>query len=537
MKRIRLLAGLLTCLVPALATCGSEPRSALADGSSVDRSAWLGSAETWGLIGIPIGGGPVGYLRALNFEAPTWAPPDLGTLTRVWRGHDAIWVQFEGGGLGRYDYVTGHLLSFEGAPTATRALAAGEERVLVVATGQGELRLVGVGADDGWRHALGGDLLRLEDAGDGRVLALVRSESGVVLRLLHPGERQPLAERAVGDLLDLTVTPWAQRLYYLPAESPEPVLRALSLPDLADADSFVLSRPGYALAATPSGHRLYVAGGRGLHVLDRLGGRTLREVELPETVSALRFGENGAVLLARVANADAAVVVQVGVDAILGTVTTTWGEYLPAALPGGRLATIDGDSLVLYSVRGLLEIARYGAEQGRVWIPVEWQPPRPRPELARAERRTGERRARAPDSEADGATDVEAPPGHYAVVSAARERGGVENLVKWLENVGYPARVDEHSDAMGALWFRAMVGPYPTRPAAEAASRALNARYGYKPWILRVESQDEPREDVRADTLAGPGAVGDSAEAAERAVEGAVDGGSGRDAEGDAGEG
>ena len=68
----------------------------------------------------------------------------------------------------------------------------------------------------------------------------------------------------------------------------------------------------------------------------------------------------------------------------------------------------------------------------------------------------------------------------------------MENLVVWLQSVGYPGVVDRHVDVMGVTWFRAMVGPYASRERAEAAAQELGSRYGYKPWILRMETAVEP---------------------------------------------
>lgn len=492
MKRIRLLAGLLTCLVPVLASCGSEPRSALADSERLQRSAWLGDAEAWGLIGLPVRGGPIGYLRAVSLESPIWAPPEIGKASRAWPGDDAIWIQFEAGGLTRYDYVTGHLLSFDEAPAASHAVAAEAERALLLGTESGELRFVGAVAT--LSEKLEGPLRGLEDAGDGRVVAILGDASESRLVVLHPPQSEPLGQRAVDGILDIAVIGWANRVYYLPSEAPQPVLRALSLPDLADADSFPLEEPGRAVAATPSGHRLYVATGSSLQVIDRLRGRRVGVVELPEAVSALRFAANGATLLARTADGDDVVVLQVGVDSVLGTVPTRWDRHMPMATPGGRLVAAEGDTLVLYSVPRLLEIARHAMEEPRIWMPVEWQPPRPRQDLTRGGPESGRPGSEARRSEEQGREESGLPRGYFAVVSAARERAGVDNLVEWLGSIGYPARVDQHSDAMGAVWFRAVVGPYPERGAAESASRSLNARYGYKPWILTVEEPASPEE-------------------------------------------
>ncbi len=149
--------------------------------------------------------------------------------------------------------------------------------------------------------------------------------------------------------------------------------------------------------------------------------------------------------------------------------------------------------MVLYDVSELRELARLAIDEPRVWLAVEWEPPRPRPVLARAAGRPGAGPAAAPGVSSGAEVPPEslslAPAGHYAVVSAARERPGVENLVSWLKGVGYPATVDRHQDVMGTVWFRAMAGPYPDRRQAEAAARALTARYGYKPWILTVEAR------------------------------------------------
>lgn len=508
LRDIRLLVALLGCLVPAVASCGSEPDSALAESASLERSAWLGSAETWGLIGLPLSGGAVGYLRARALESPTWAPPEVGELIAAWPGEDAIWVQFTNDGLGRYDYGIGHLLRFEEAPRAKRAVAA-RERTLIVATPGGELRVVG--SAETWRRRVDGELRDLVAAGDGRVVVVSDTESGTRLIVLQPPESDPLGERDLEEgLIDLAISDWANRLYYLPAESPRPVLRELRLPELAEADSFELPEAAASVAATPSGHRLYVAMGSSIQVIDRLRWRPLRVIELPAPISDLRFGENGAVLLARVADSDDVVVVQVGVDTVLGTVPSRWDRYLPVALPGGRLVTARGDSLILYGLPGPVEIAEYAPDEPRVWLPVEWQPPRPRQELARAEDDDRSEREPLPRASAEGATgdELTAPTGYYAVVSAAQGRDGVERLVDWLESVGYPARIDRHSDAMGAIWFRAMVGPYPDRNSAESASRSLNSRYGYKPWILSVETSEareaEPEDVPRAESPESP---------------------------------
>ncbi len=268
-----------------------------------------------------------------------------------------------------------------------------------------------------------------------------------------------------------------------------------------------LEAPGQALAITPSGHRLYVAAGSRLHVFDRLRGKLRRRIDLPGTTSALRFGANGSTLLARLDGEPGGVaVLRVGVDSLVGIVPGDWDTDLPQALSGGRLIVRSDRQLVLYDVMRLLEIAREEPEGEHRWIMVNWQPPRPRIELAQRTARgaPSAKVAAVPEARPGEAEPLEeergTPTGYYAVVSAAREEAGVRDLVAWLRSAGYPGTVDRHEDVMGVVWFRAMVGPYSGRDEAEAAARSLGARYGYKPWILNIEEAEEVPA-LPADTL------------------------------------
>ncbi len=503
-KRIALTL-VIACLTPALSSCGSEQGEARE--STLGASAWLGSAEGWGLLGLPLEGGPLTYRSASTLESPTWAPPELERIERAWPGEDAIWIEFFGSRIARYDYATGHLLSYEDADATEIAVALQGERALVTAPNEGALGLVGT--LEPWRYELGGRLARLESAGDVGVVAIVESESQTELVILQPPEGAALGRLVVDGVRDLVVTPWGERLYYLPGGAADPAVRALTLPDLEDAGQWPLPEPAQAIAVSPSGHRIYVAAGDSLHVFDRLNERPIRRLVLPGTASALRFSVTGANLMARLAGEDRVAIIRVGVDSVIGVIPAEWNERLPAAFPGDRLVAQEGGELVLFETRSLVEVVRADVDDPRLWLPVQWQPPRPRQELARpqptpvtievAPAVVGEE-GEASDPEA------EAPAGHYAVVSAARDEGGVDNLAGWLRSVGYPGRVDRHEDVMGQIWYRAMVGPYASRSLAEEAAQSLGSRYGYKPWILQV---GEPEGSSPADSTESGDEVGE----------------------------
>ena len=511
-KRIAFVAVLAGVLLGST-SCGSQEESSSAAGASLDRAAWLGSAEGWGILGLPLEGGPIAYLSAENLESPTWAPPELGPITAAWPGERSIWVQFGDSRVGRYDYSTGHLLSYDSLDVSAEAAVALPDGVgLVVAP---DLSAVERVAElEPWRVELGGNLARLQSTNEGWIIAVVDGEPTTDLVVLQPPEPEPLARLQTAGVRDLAISPWGGILYYISEDPADLTVRGLSLPELGVAEEIAISEPGSAVAVTPSGHRLYIAEGRRLHIFDRLNSRTLGEIELPSAATDLRFSTNGANLLARL-DGDRLAVLQVGVDSVLGVIPAEWDEDLPVALPGGRLLIKIAGELVLYDIPRMIEVARSDAGDDQLWLAVKWEPPRPRMELTQRTATTQTERVAESGEPTDDAEAPDpgagAPPGHYAVVSAARQLPGVENLVVWLQSVGYPGVVDRHLDVMGVTWFRAMVGPYPSRERAEAAAQELGSRYGYKPWILHMESAVEPLyEPDSTDVAADSGAVADT---------------------------
>ncbi len=486
-------------LALGIGACQSDAdRARAAAATALERTAWLGSADGWGILGFPAAGGALAYRRALNLEVPTWAPPELSPVTAALAGRGAAWVQFADSGLGFYEYATAHFRTFEDVEPGTGLLIALEgRRVLVHAPDSSSLSIVGAG--ESWSYSLGGRLSRLVPAGRGAiVVAVVSEEAGTELQVLEPPGSEALGRQALPGLRDFVVTAWGRELYYVTAGEGDLAIHGLSLPTLEPSRQIELSEPAELVTATPSAHRIYAASDSRLHVYDRQSSRKIGVVELPGRATALRFGLTGANLLVQLDGDDLIAVLQVGVDTVLGVITAEWDEDLPQAVPGGRLVARSAGQLVLYELPALTELTRVAEAAPTQWLAVEWQPPRPReeapqpPALARAEARED---VPAPVGGAEAADDERpvfdpdagVPVGYYAVVLAARARAGVERLVIRLRSVGYPGVMDLHRDVMGVEWYRAMIGPFPSRSRAEAAARDLGARYGYKPWILTIE--------------------------------------------------
>ncbi len=473
----------------------------------LDRTAWLGSAEGWGLLGLPRDGGALTYRRVLDLEAPTWAPAELQPVSRARAGVGSLWIQLQDGGLAFYEYSTGHLRTLEELPEGISLQAALDgRRALVLGPDSSSLQVVG-GAES-WDYDLGGAPIEILQAGEEDLVAVMRSGAEAEILVLRPPEPEPLARRKLAGLTDLAVTAWGRELYYLVEGEQEPRLHGLTLPELEEiATELSLSEPGEGLAVTPSAHRIYVASGAQLYVFDRQRARKVGEVELPGRVTDLRFGNTGATLLIRLDGQARFAVMQVGVDSVLGVIASDWDDDMPQALPGGRLVTRSDNQLVLYELPALTELTRAEEEDPRLWLLVQWQPPRPRERVAQrptlldvvAGSPGGDEPAGDEVASDEVTADDGAAPGFYAVVLAARAQPGVEQLVGRLRSVGYPGVMDLHRDAMGVDWYRAMIGPYPGRSLAEEAARDLAARYGYKPWILSIEDTSEasPGDSIR----------------------------------------
>lgn len=73
------------------------------------------------------------------------------------------------------------------------------------------------------------------------------------------------------------------------------------------------------------------------------------------------------------------------------------------------------------------------------------------------------------------------PASRYAVqVAAARTRAEADPIVATFVAAGFPARVVTSSG-----WFKVWVGDYPTTAAADSARRAIQARQGGAPFVIR----------------------------------------------------
>jgi len=95
---------------------------------------------------------------------------------------------------------------------------------------------------------------------------------------------------------------------------------------------------------------------------------------------------------------------------------------------------------------------------------------------------------------AGGAAEI--PPGFYAIVGSSLNYSGIAGLTRNLSEAGFPTRIQRHRDEANEMWYRALVGPYANREAAEAAALTLRQERGLQGWIAEIGPDVRPRSST-----------------------------------------
>lgn len=259
------------------------------------------------------------------------------------------------------------------------------------------------------------------------------------------------------------------------------------------ADSgYVLWRPGArapqfsrlrggvrAVAFSPSGHRYFVGRERAsLLAFDRFGGDELGSLPLPSGCRALRADRTGAWLLARSASGDSVTVLDPAALSIVATVAAPWGRDLPAVASATTLLVRRGADVVALDMgRNMAETGRVPGGAADLWIPVGWAP---RSEAAPRAAVATAAAAAAADTAAVAATGDEGT--ILLQVSSSRNPAWATELAAKFKAQGLPAEVLSPSSPDDP--YRVVLGPYPTRDAAEEAGRRL----GVPSFIVTVRA-------------------------------------------------
>lgn len=230
-------------------------------------------------------------------------------------------------------------------------------------------------------------------------------------------------------------------------------------------------RPGFlaleakptAVALSPSAHRAYATTGTKLVVLDRFRNNAIAKLDLPGAATAIRPDPSGRILLLRPASGDSTWLVDVATNRYIATIRGSWSADLPAVGPDGTILARQGADLVTLAADSLTPVGdSRGAGIDR-WLAVVWDPRRPALQLA---------------DQADAAAEQPANEILYVQVSVSQNEAWAQEAAQNLKAAGLNASVLPPVNPDEG--FRVVLGPYPTREAAEDAGRRLGRPF----WVF-----------------------------------------------------
>ena len=157
-------------------------------------------------------------------------------------------------------------------------------------------------------------------------------------------------------------------------------LAGVKAKDLSPVGAVKLNGRVRALAATPSGDRLYVAtvGDSAVSVVDRYTERVQTGFTLPAPPSDFRMDPLGRYLLAEFPQGDSAWVIAIGTNRLIGAVATHWEEDLPALTPDGSLALLGAKDVTLVDPEKLTVKSTIASGAKDFWYFFAWDGFRPR---------------------------------------------------------------------------------------------------------------------------------------------------------------
>ncbi len=261
--------------------------------------------------------------------------------------------------------------------------------------------------------------------------------------------------------------------------------------DLAKVLEVDMGDPVTAIAATPSGDRLFVAIANEslLRVVDRFEEGVTGTIRLPGVPRALRMDPLGRMLLVR-GGTDSVYVMSLGNDAVIGVVRSEWRGDLPLVLPDGEIATTRGDDVVFVHPSSLADLKTVEGGARQFWYTVRWNGFRPR---AAGLDQPVQFRTSAPRDSVDYADSA-------AARNIVRDTTRRDTATSAAFTVSFAAVLDEKqarqvasrirvdgetprittSDRAGKTLYRVVLGPYPTRADAERVGKSSGQSY----WIF-----------------------------------------------------
>jgi sporulation related protein len=235
-------------------------------------------------------------------------------------------------------------------------------------------------------------------------------------------------------------------------------------PDHPDQTTSIhLSGHARAILFSPSGHRFYVARREGpVLVFNRFTREQVEEIKLPGAAASLRSDPFGRWLMVHPQGSDSLWLVDLARNRFVRGFHTDWAVDLPTVTNQQTLLLKQGGDVVAFDLTKpeLPESGRVKGGAVDYWLPLAWTP-----ETGTASIGT----EAGTDSSAADTTGGESKV--YLQVSSSQNKAWAAELARQLGQQGLPASVlDPRGPDEG---FRVVLGPYPTREAAESTGKRL----------------------------------------------------------------
>ena len=481
-------------ILALIAACGKESGSNPGQGGAP--SAPVNRGPDMLAIRVPDKGGVARVSRIPKYDSLVWqsgdaAPAvdrvlafdsDAGLLAYVDRKGLPARIDFRLGGAG--DASRAKLTSLSSA-NGTSIYGIGADGAIVRLTPSGD-----------WTFKPPRAARALWAQHDGSLIVLVgRNQEANLYRMRPPDTRLLDTLRFDVDWRGQTVTT-GDRLYFV-VDSGLVGIRTRTMEWITPLS---LSEKVTDAVATPSGDRVYVAtqGSAVLQVFDRYQNKVVQRIELPGITIDLRMDPVGRYLLARPTRGDSAWVVAVGTDRVIGSVASAWRNDLPLVSPDGSVLVAQGSDVAALDGETLSHKADIAGGAKDTWYAFMWNGLRPRdkrldtpvefdtnPPAAPADS-TAHDSTRAPTDSgaaAKAATRAPAPAqaaraGWTVSFAAVLDEAKARELATQIRVGGAAPRVIQTSRDGAVIW-RVVMGPYPSRDDAEKVGKDSGRAY----WV------------------------------------------------------
>lgn len=424
------------------------------------------------LLRLPRGGGP----------AVAYAPEDLRTADWASAGRLAPLRQPLGADLDeRLVFALDADDNLVALDLETRAVRSNVLAGVAAATLAGDGSLYAVAADGEVTHllrrmptrlraTLPGPPAQLFGALNDRLVAVTTGDDPAVLVVGHETETEPhpvpagpAAATLWGDLLAIA-TDTGVAIYDSQRAEPRPGIE--------------VSGGARAVAFSPSGHRIYVARGRpDLLVFDRFSRQEVARIALEAPAERLRPDASGRWIMVRPEGLDSIDVIDATADRVVARIGGSWAGDLPLVAGAATLVVRQGPDVESWDL-SQASPTRTGRLEGAAtdfWTLLAWVPPARAAELAVAAESAGVVQDSAIAFGVPPVPTLEEPRRVFLQVSSSQNAGWARELARQLSAGGFPALVrDPDTPDQG---YRVLLGPYPSREAAEEAGRRLGRPY------------------------------------------------------------